>query len=63
MPTLLPLRRPAGKPPRESFVFKSALIASALFFAALVMATAEFRFSAPGNSLSEIEAALRLAAR
>lgn len=56
-------RRPQGKPGRESFLLKSVLVASALFFGALVMANQEFYLSAPGQSLSEAEVTLRLAAR
>jgi hypothetical protein len=61
MPILLPPRRP--KPARESFLLKSMLVASALFMGSLLVAHQEFNFSAPGHSLSETEAALRLAAR
>ena len=60
MPIALP---PRLKPPRESFLLKSMLVVSALFFSALVMATQEFYMSAPGHSLSEAEVELRVAAR
>ena len=54
--------RPRAKPARESFLLKSVLVASALFFATLVLANQEFYLSAPGHSLSEAEISLRLAA-
>jgi len=41
---------------------KSALIGSGLLFISLLVAKQEFYFSAPARSLSETEAALRLAA-
>ena len=63
MPTFLPPRRPDTTPARESFLLKSILVASALFMGALLVASEEFNFSSPGHSLSETEAALRLAAR
>ena len=56
-------RRPPAEPPRESFLLKSLLVASALFVAALAMANQEFYMSAPGQALSETEVALRLPAR
>ena len=56
-------RRPPVKPVRESFLLKTLLVASALFFSALVIANQEFNLSPPGQSLSEVEVALRLAAR
>ena len=59
MPIALPPRR-AAKPPRESFLFKSVLVASALFIGCLIVVNAEFSFSAPAHSLSETEATLRL---
>ena len=55
--------RPRPKPERESFLLKSVLVASALFFASLVMVNQEFYMSAPGHSLSEAEISLRLAAK
>ena len=58
MPIFLPSRPP--HPPRESFALKSMFVASALLLAALVLASEEFRLSAPVQSLSEAEAALRL---
>jgi hypothetical protein len=63
MPILLPPRRPDKTPARESFLLKSMLVASALCVGALMVASAEFRFSPPAHSLSETEATLRLAAR
>lgn len=54
----LPPRRKA-EPPTESFAFKSVLVASALFVAAIVMVEAEFYVSAPSHSLSEAEVAIR----
>lgn len=62
MPNRTPPRPPA-EPPRESFVLKSMLVASAPFIAALAMANQEFYMSAPGQALSEIEVALRLPAQ
>jgi hypothetical protein len=62
MPIFLPQRRPPTPPARESFLLKSMLVASALCVGALMVASAEFRFSSPAHSLSETEAALRLAA-
>jgi hypothetical protein len=62
MPNRTPLRPPA-EPPRESFLLKSMLVASALFVAALAMANQEFYMSAPGQALSETEVALRLPTR
>jgi hypothetical protein len=61
MPIFLPPRRP--KPARESFLFKSMLVASALVMGGLVLVNEEFRLSAPGHSLSEAEVALRVAPR
>ena len=55
--------RPQAKPARESFLLKTLLVASALFSSALVIANQEFYLSAPGQSLSEAEVALRLAAK
>ena len=55
--------KPHAKPASESFIFKSVLVASALFFCALVMANQEFYMSTPSHSLSEAEVTLRLAAR
>jgi hypothetical protein len=49
--------------PRENFVFKSMLVASALFVTALVMVNQEFYMSAPSHSLTETEVTLRVAAR
>lgn len=63
MPTALPPRRTDAKPARESFLFKSMLMASVLFVGSLLMANIEFSFSAPSHSLSETEAAMRLPAR
>ena len=63
MPIALPPRRTAAKPARESFLFKSMLMASVLFVGSLLVTNVEFSFSAPAHSLSETEAALRLAAR
>lgn len=62
MPNPVAPRRLYAKPQRESFLLKSLLVACALFFAALVMANQEFYLSAPGQSLSEVETTLRLAA-
>lgn len=59
MPIILPPRR-AAQPPRESFLFKSVLVATALFAGCLIVVNAEFSFSAPAHSLSETEAKLRL---
>jgi hypothetical protein len=44
-------------------LLKSVLVASALFFSALVMANQEFYMSAPVHSLGEAEVTLRLAAK
>jgi hypothetical protein len=63
MPNPVAPRRLYAKPQRESFILKSMLVASAPFFGALVMANEEFYLSAPGQSLSEAEAMLRLPAR
>ena len=63
MPILLPPRRPETGTKRESFLLKSMLVASALVMGSLLVASQEFNFSSPGKSLSETEAALRLAAR
>ena len=60
MPTPLP---PRTSRPRESFLLKTMLVASALFVGTLVMANQEFYMSQPGHSLSEVEVALQLAAR
>lgn len=57
-----PGRRRAQAPAGESFLFKSALVASALFFSAIVMVEMEFYVSAPAHSLSEAEVTLRTAA-
>lgn len=46
----------------ESFLFKSVLVASALFFSAIVMVEMEFYVSAPAHSLSEAEVTLKTAA-
>ena len=54
---------PRPSPPRESFLLKTMLVVSALFFGALVVANQEIYMSKPGQSLSEAEVALRLAAR
>lgn len=51
--------RPA--PRAESFAFKSLLVVSALFLAAIVMVEAEFYVSAPSHSLSEAEVTLKTA--
>ena len=59
--TTPPFQPRQAKPARESFVFKSVLVASALFVGALVMANQEFYMSAPDHSLSQAEVALRLA--
>ncbi len=58
-------RRPQAKAlvPRENFVFKSVLVASALFVAALVMVNQEFYMSTPSHSLTETEVTLRIAAK
>jgi hypothetical protein len=63
MPIPVMPRRLYAKPQRESFILKSMLVASALFLGALVMANQEFYLSTPGQSLSEVEATLQLAAR
>ena len=63
MPIALPPRRTVAKHARESFLFKSLLVASVLFAGSLLAANAEFSFSAPAHSLSETEAALRLPAQ
>ncbi|MBV9259972.1 MAG: hypothetical protein JO205_01240 [Pseudolabrys sp.] len=47
----------------ESLALKSFLVISALMLGSLVVVAQEFFFSAPAFSLSETEAALRLAAR
>ncbi len=57
----IPTRRP-GEPPRESFMLKSVLVASALFLTAMVMVEMEFYVSAPAHSLSEVEVMQRVAA-
>jgi hypothetical protein len=58
-------RRPNAKTlaSRENFIFKSVLVASALFVAALVMVNQEFYMSAPSHSLTEAEVTLRVAAK
>ena len=57
-------RPPRNSPPAdESFFFKSMLVASALFFSAIVMVEMEFYVSAPAQSLSEVEVMQRIAAR
>jgi hypothetical protein len=56
-------RRPRAKAPRENFIFKSMLVASALFATALVMVEAELYVSAPSHSLSEAEVTLRMTAK
>jgi hypothetical protein len=63
MPITLPPRRTDAMPARESFLFKSMLMASVLFVGSLLVANVEFSFSAPAHSLSETEAMLRLPAR
>jgi hypothetical protein len=63
MPIFLPPRRPETGAKRESFLLKSILVASALVMGSLLVASQEFNFSSHGKSLSETEAALRLAAR
>jgi hypothetical protein len=63
MPITLPPRPRAATAPRESFLFKSMLVASVLFIGSLLAANFEFSFSAPSHSLSETEAVLRLPAR
>ena len=62
MPMTLPLRRTGPRSGRESFLFKSILVASALAVGTLLAANEEFYLSAPGHSLSETEAALLLPA-
>ena len=57
-----PSRRRNPPPAGESFLFKSVLVASALFFCAIVMVEMEFYVSAPAHSLSEVEVMLRIAA-
>ncbi len=47
------------KPAAESFLFKSVLVASALFLTSIVMVEMEFYVSAPGHSLSETEVMMR----
>jgi len=61
VPTIPPRgqRKPERGPGVESFAFKSMLVASALFFAAIVMVEMEFYVSAPAHSLSEAEVTLR----
>ena len=63
MPIRLPPPRVQARAQRqrESFLFKSMLVGSALFLGCLVVANAEFSFSKPAYSLSETEAKLRLA--
>ena len=61
--TTPPIQPRPAKPARESFFLKSMLVASALFVGALVMANQEFYMSAPNQSLSQAEGALRLSAR
>ena len=56
-------QRTQGKAGGESFLLKSMLVASVLFFGALVMANQEFYLSKPGQSLSEAEVSLRMVAR
>ena len=60
--TPLPRPRRNAQPADESFYFKSMLVASALFFSAIVMVEMEFYVSAPAQSLSEVEVTLKLAA-
>jgi hypothetical protein len=64
VPTIPSPRRPRrNQPPAgESFLFKSLLVASALFFSAIVLVEMEFYVSAPAHSLSEAEVMLRTAA-
>lgn len=62
MPIGLPPRA-ASIPARESFLFKSMLVASALVLGCLIVVNAEFSFSKPTYSLSETEAKLRLGVR
>ena len=54
MSIALPPRHAAATTPRESILFKSMLVASALFIGTLLIAKAEFYFSAPPHSLSEV---------
>lgn len=63
MPISLPPRAARATVAHESFLFKSMLVASALVLGCLIIVNAEFSFSAPAHSLSETEAAMRLAAR
>ena len=63
MPIALPPRPRATTAARESFLFKSMLVASVLFVGSLLVVNAEFSFSAPAHSLSETEAAARLLAQ
>ena len=42
-------RRPQIKPARDSFLLKTLLVASALFFSALVIENQEFYLSPPVN--------------
>jgi hypothetical protein len=57
-----PSPRRHQSPSGESFLFKSVLVVSALFFSAIVMVEMEFYVSAPAHSLSEVEVMLRTAA-
>jgi hypothetical protein len=59
---LPPRQRRERAPAGESFLFKSMLVASVLFFSAIVMVEMEFYVSAPAHSLSEAEVMLRTAA-
>ena len=67
MPTPLAPRKPHALPrvkpqaAAESFLLKSVLVVSALFLGAFVVASEGIYFSAPGRSLSEVEASLLLA--
>ena len=62
MPISLTPHAQEAKPQRESFMLKSMLVISALFFGTMVLVNAEFHFSTPAHSLSEAEA-LRLTER
>jgi hypothetical protein len=56
--------RPArSRPSGESFTLKALLVVSALILSGLLLVQEEFYFSSPAHSLSETEAALRLAAK
>lgn len=63
MPISLPPARTAAKSAGESFLFKSMLVASALFVGTLLVAEVESNLSSPAHSLSETEAALHQPAR